>query len=74
MSPAASTTDGDEAVFLIMTIHLFPFELQTVLEAVREAVGGAMPDGLDQLWFTEAPGAFFFNFAEPLRAGSDVLD
>ena len=44
-----------------------------MLEAVRKGVG-AMPDGLDQLWFTEARGAFFFDFAKPIRTGSDELD
>jgi hypothetical protein len=27
-----------------------------MLEAVREAVGGKMPEGLDQIWYAEAGG------------------
>ena len=45
-----------------------------MLEAVREGVRGAMPEGLDQLWFTEARGAYFFDFTPPITTGSDVLD
>ena len=45
-----------------------------MLEAVRQGLGGLMPEGLDQLWFTEARGAYFFDFAKPIRAGHDVLD
>jgi hypothetical protein len=45
-----------------------------MLEAVRDGLGGAMPEGLDQLWFTEARGAYFFDFAKPIREGHGVLD
>ena len=40
-----------------------------MLEAVREGLGGSMPEGLDQLWFTEARGAYFYDFAKPIREG-----
>ena len=43
-----------------------------MLEAVREGIG-AMPDGLDQLWFTEAHGAYFFDFTKPIETGSNEL-
>jgi hypothetical protein len=44
-----------------------------MLEAVRTAVGGKMPEGLDQVWFTEARGQVFFDFTGPITTGSDVL-
>jgi len=45
-----------------------------MLEAVREGLRGSMPEGLDQLWFTEARGACFFDFAKPIKEGHDILD
>jgi hypothetical protein len=66
--------DGYTTVLLLETQDQSLMNQHKMLEAVREAVGGAMPGGLDQLWFTEAHGAHFFDFAKPIRTGSDEID
>jgi hypothetical protein len=45
-----------------------------MLEAVRTAVGGKMPEGLDQLWYAEAGGHVFFDFTGPINQGTDMID
>ncbi len=64
--------DGYTTVLILETHDQSLMNQHKMLEAVRTGVG-AMPDGLDQLWYTEAHGAYFFDFAEPIRTGSDDL-
>ena len=66
--------EGYSTVLILETQDQSLMDQHKMLEAVRDATGGAIPDGLDQLWFTEARGATFFNFAPPIREGHDVLD
>jgi hypothetical protein len=66
--------DGYATVLILETQDQSLMNQHKMLEAVREGLGGAMPEGLDQLWFTEARGAYFFDFAKPIREGHDVLD
>lgn len=44
-----------------------------MLEAVREGLGGRLPDGLSQLWYAEANGASFFDFTAAITNGTDEL-
>jgi hypothetical protein len=44
-----------------------------MLEAVREAVRGKMPEGLDQIWYAEAGGYVFFDFTQAITTGSNEL-
>jgi hypothetical protein len=67
-------SDGYTTVLILETQDNALMNQQKMLEAVRDGLGGAMPEGLDQLWFTEARGAYFFDFAKPIREGHDVLD
>jgi hypothetical protein len=66
--------DGYATVLILETVDQSLMNQHKMLEAVREGLGGSMPEGLDQLWFTEARGAYFFDFAKPIREGHDVLD
>jgi hypothetical protein len=66
--------DGYTTVLILETQDQSLMNQFKMLEAVTEGVGGAMPEGLDQLWFTEARGGYFFDFAKPIRTSSDVLD
>jgi hypothetical protein len=66
--------DGYTTVLILETQDQSLMNQHKMLEAVREGLGGSMPEGLDQLWFTEARGAYFFDFAKPIREGHDVLD
>jgi hypothetical protein len=66
--------DGYTTVLILETRDQSLMNQHKMLEAVREGLGGSMPDGLDQLWFTEARGAYFFDFAKPIKEGHDVLD
>ena len=66
--------DGYATVLILETQDQSLMNQHKMLEAVRQGLGGSMPEGLDQLWFTEARGAYFFDFAKPIREGHDVLD
>jgi len=66
--------DGYTTVLIVETQDQSLMNQHKMLEAVREGLGGSMPEGLDQLWFTEARGAYFFDFAKPIREGHGVLD
>jgi hypothetical protein len=66
--------DGYATVLILETQDQSLMNQHKMLEAVREGLGGSMPNGLDQLWFTEASGAYFFDFAKPIREGHDVLN
>lgn len=44
-----------------------------MLEAAREGIGGSLPEGLDQLWYAEAEGAWFFDFTAAILNGTDEL-
>jgi hypothetical protein len=66
--------DGYATVLILETQDQSLMNQHKMLEAVREGLGGSMPEGLDQLWFTEARGAYFFDFAKPIKEGHDVLD
>lgn len=66
--------DGYATVLILETQDQSLMNQHKMLEAVREGLGGSMPQGLDQLWFTEARGAYFFDFARPIRERLDVLD
>jgi hypothetical protein len=66
--------DGYAPVLILETQDQSLMNQHKMLEAVREGLGGSMPEGFDQLWFTEARGAYFFDFAKPIREGHDVLD
>jgi hypothetical protein len=66
--------DGYTTVLILEAQDQSLMNQHKMLEAVREGLGGSMPEGLDQLWFTEARGAYFFDFAKPFREGLDVLD
>jgi hypothetical protein len=65
--------NGYTTVLLLETQDQSLMNQHKMLEAVREGVG-AIPAGLDQVWFTEAHGAYFFDFTKPLRTGSAELD
>jgi hypothetical protein len=67
-------SDGFTTVLILETCDQSLMNQHKMLKAVREGPAGAMPEGLDQLWFTEAAERFFFDFGEPIRMGSDVLD
>ena len=66
---------------MLFDLSVDPFETQDIalmnqykmLEAVREAVGGKMPDGLDQIWYSEVGGYVFFDFTQAITTGSDEL-
>ncbi len=66
--------DGYATVLILETQDQSLMNQHKMLEAVRQGLGGSMPEGLDQLWFTEARGAYFFDFAKPIREGHDVLE
>jgi len=66
--------DGYATVLILEAQDHSLMNQHKMLEAVRKGLGGSMPEGLDQLWFTEARGAYFFDFAKPIREGHDVLD
>ena len=66
--------DGYVTVLILETQDQSLMNQHKMLEAVRDGLGGSMPEGLDQLWFTEARGAYFFDFAKPIREGRDLLD
>ena len=66
--------DGYATVLILETHDQSLMNQHKMLEAVRKWLGGSMPEGLDQLWFTEARGAYFFDFAKPIRDCHDVLD
>jgi hypothetical protein len=66
--------DGYATVLILETQDQSLMNQHKMLRAVRDGLGGSMPEGLDQLWFTEARGAYFFDFAKPIREGRDVLD
>lgn len=65
--------DGHTTVLILETEDVALMNQYKMLEAVRTAVGGQMPEGLDQVWFTEARGHVFFDFTGPITTGSDVL-
>jgi hypothetical protein len=44
-----------------------------MLEAAREGIGGTLPDDLDQLWYAEAEGTWFFDFTAAITNGTDEL-
>lgn len=44
-----------------------------MLEAAREGVGGSLPEGLDQLWYAEAEGTWFFDLTAAITNGTDKL-
>lgn len=44
-----------------------------ILEAAREGVGGSLPEGLDQLWYAEAEGTWFFDLTAAITNGTDKL-
>ena len=48
--------DGYSTVLILETQDQSLMNQHKMLEAVREGLGGSMPEGLDQLWFTEARG------------------
>lgn len=64
--------EGYTTVLLLESQDQSLMNQHKMLEAVREGIG-AMPDGLDQLWFTEAHGAYFFDFTKPIETGSNEL-
>lgn len=66
--------EGYTTVLILETQDIALMNQHKMLEAVREGLAGAIPEGLDQLWFTEARGVFFFDFTRPIATGSDVLD
>jgi hypothetical protein len=66
--------EGFTTVLILETQDIALMNQHKMLEAVREGLAGAIPEGLDQLWFTEARGVFFFDFTTPIATGSDVLD
>lgn len=45
-----------------------------LLEAVRRAIDGKMPRGLDQIWYSEADGHVFFDFTGPIVRGDDIIE
>jgi hypothetical protein len=65
--------EGHTTVLLLETQDIALRNQHKMLEAVREAVGGQMPEGLDQIWYVEAGGHVFFDFAEAITTGSDEL-
>jgi hypothetical protein len=66
--------DGYTTVLILETQDNALMNQHKMLDAVREALGGTIPDGLDQLWFTEGAGAIVYDFARPIRDGNNVLD
>jgi hypothetical protein len=65
--------EGYTTVLVLETQDVALMNQHKMLEAVRTAVDGAMPEGLDQIWFTEAQGHVFFDFTRAITTGSDVL-
>ncbi len=68
------SADGYATVLILETQDQSLMNQHTMLEAVRDGLGGSMPEGRDQLWFTEARGAYFYHFAKPIREGHNVLE
>ncbi len=65
--------DGNTTVLIVETQDIALMNQHKMLEAVREAVGGKMPEGLDQIWYAEAGGYVFFDFTQAITTGSDEL-
>jgi hypothetical protein len=65
--------DGHTTVLILETRDIALMNQHKMLEAVREAVRGKMPAGLDQIWYAEADGHVFFDFTAAITTGSDVL-
>jgi hypothetical protein len=65
--------EGHTTVLILETQDIALMNQHKILEAVREAVVGKMPDGLDQIWYAEAVGYVFFDLTGPITTGSDVL-
>ena len=59
--------EGYTTVLILETQDQSLMNQHKMLEPVRDATSGTIPDGLDQLWFAEARGATFFDFARPIR-------
>jgi hypothetical protein len=66
--------DGYATLLILETQDQSLMNQHKMLEAMREGLDGSMPEGLDQIRFTEARGAYFFDFAKPIREGHDILD
>jgi hypothetical protein len=65
--------DGNTTVLILETQDIALMNQYKMLEAVREAVGGKMPEDLDQIWYAEAGGYVFFDFTQAITTGSDEL-
>ena len=65
--------DGHTTVLILETEDVALMNQHKMLEAVRTAVDGKMPEDLDQVWFTEARGHVFFDFTGPITTGSGIL-
>src|SRR5258708_6312705 len=65
--------DGNTTVLILETQDIALMNQYKMLEAVREAVGRKMPEGLDQIWYAEAGGYVFFDFTQAITSGSDEL-
>jgi hypothetical protein len=67
-------TDGHTTVLILETRDSALMNQYKMLEAVRTAAGGKLPEGLDSLWYAEAGGHVFFDLTGPVITGSDVIE
>lgn len=66
--------DGYTTVLLIESQDNALMNQHKMLEAVRTAIAGKMPEALDQIWYAEAGGYVFFDFTGPIMRGDDMID
>jgi len=66
--------EGHTTILLIETQDIALMNQYKMLEAVRTAIGGQLPDGLDQIWYAEAGGHVFMDFTGPISRGDDVIE
>ena len=66
--------DGYATVLILEAQDHSLMNQHKMLEAVRKGLGGSMPEGLDQLWFTEAKGNHVGRYhRDPILVPSDEL-
>ena len=64
--------EGHTTVLILETRDSALMNQHKLLEAVRTAIDGKMPRGLDQIWYSEANGYLFFDFTGPITRGDDA--